>query len=164
MEWNSETREWYIYYLADEEKEFLAKSEEEFLEELKAKQGGDFSSRGNMWTDAKKEKKEVKDTEFYDILGVKPNATSNEIKKAYYKVARLTHPDKVGKTDPQAKEKFQKVGQAYQVLIDDKNREKYDKMGQEGLKDVQVMDSKAIFEMIFGSELFDPILGELKIS
>jgi hypothetical protein len=37
-------------------------------------------------------------------------------------------------------------------------------MGQEGLKDVQVMDSKAIFEMIFGSELFDPILGELKIS
>ena len=37
-------------------------------------------------------------------------------------------------------------------------------MGQEGLKDVQVMDSKAIFEMIFGSDLFIPILGELKIS
>jgi hypothetical protein len=37
-------------------------------------------------------------------------------------------------------------------------------MGQEGLKDVQVMDSKAIFEMIFGSEKFEPILGELKLS
>ena len=81
-------------------------------------------------------KKDVKDTEFYDILGVSPDATSNEIKKAYYKVARQTHPDKVGKTDPLAKEKFQKVGQAYQVLIDDKTREKYDSMGQEGLKDV----------------------------
>jgi DnaJ-class molecular chaperone len=50
------------------------------------------------------------------------------------------------------------------VLIDEKTREKYDKMGQEGLKDVQVMDSKAIFEMIFGSEKFEPILGELKLS
>jgi len=70
--------------------------------------------------------KDVKETELYDILGVKPNATSNEIKKAYYKLARETHPDKVGDTDPNAKEKFQKVGHAYQVLIDEGNRKKYD--------------------------------------
>jgi curved DNA-binding protein CbpA len=57
--------------------------------------------------------RDVKDTELYDVLGVKPNATQSEIKKAYYKVARLTHPDKVGKDDPNAKEKFQKVGHAY---------------------------------------------------
>ena len=70
--------------------------------------------------------KEVKETELYDILGVKPSATSNEIKKAYYKLARETHPDKVGGTDPLAKEKFQKVGNAYQILIDAGNRKKYD--------------------------------------
>jgi hypothetical protein len=43
MDWNSDTREWYIYYLSEEEKEFLGKSDEEFLEELRAKHGGDYS-------------------------------------------------------------------------------------------------------------------------
>jgi DnaJ-class molecular chaperone len=108
--------------------------------------------------------KNVKDTELYDVLGVEPSATQSEIKKAYYKMARQTHPDKVGKDDPNANEKFQKVGHAYQVLIDEKTRKKYDEMGEEALKDLKVMDSKAIFEMIFGSEKFEPILGELKIS
>ena len=138
QEWNSETREWYIYYLKVEEKEYLEKSDEQFMEELKAKGGS--SSFGNPFTDAQKEmggeSREVKDTELYDVLGIKPSATQSEVKKAYYKVARKTHPDKVGKDDPLAKEKFQKVGQAYQVLIDEKTRKKYDEMGQEGLKDV----------------------------
>lgn len=46
------------------------------------------------------------DTGLYDVLGVKPDATSNEIRKAYYKMARQTHPDKVGNIDAEAKEKF----------------------------------------------------------
>lgn len=45
-------------------------------------------------------KEKVKDTKLYEALGVKPDATSNEIRKAYYKLARETHPDKVGDTDP----------------------------------------------------------------
>jgi hypothetical protein len=40
MSWNPETQEWYVYYLADEERDILSKSDEQFLEELKAKQGG----------------------------------------------------------------------------------------------------------------------------
>lgn len=43
MDWNPETREWYIYYLKDEEKEILSKSDEEYIEELKKKHGGDFN-------------------------------------------------------------------------------------------------------------------------
>ena len=109
-------------------------------------------------------KKNVKDTDLYDRLGVAPEATQNEIKKAYYKLARITHPDKVGKDDPNATEKFQRIGEAYQVLSDEGLREKYDKMGQEGLKDMPTMDSKVIFEMIFGSEKFEPLIGEMQLS
>jgi DnaJ-class molecular chaperone len=56
------------------------------------------------------------------------------------------------------------VGHAYQVLSNPKTREDYDNLGKEGVKNVQAFDSKAIFEMIFGSERFEPIIGELKLS
>jgi len=59
-------------------------------------------------------KTKVQDTELYDVLGVTPDATAAEIKKAYYKRAMETHPDKCG-DDPKAKAKFQAVGEAYQV-------------------------------------------------
>jgi hypothetical protein len=40
-------------------------------------------------------------------------------------------------------------------------REKYDNQGAEGLKEAKTMDSKAIFELIFGSDKFEPLIGEL---
>jgi DnaJ-class molecular chaperone len=102
----------------------------------------------------------VKDMKLYDELQITPDATQNQIKKAYYKRARDTHPDK-HRDDPEADAKFQKVGYAYQILIDETSRKKNDTEGEEGLKDVKTMDSKATFEMIFGSEKFEPLVGEL---
>lgn len=72
----------------------------------------------------------VKDTEYYDALGLSPSANQGDIKKAYYKVARTCHPDK-NPGDPAAAAKFQKVGAAYQVLSNEQLRAKYDKSGKD---------------------------------
>jgi hypothetical protein len=80
MRWNSKTREWYDYYFEEEKKEYLDKTDEQFLQELKEKGWSPESSNAQ-----ESEKREVSDTELYDILGLKPSATESEIKKAYYK-------------------------------------------------------------------------------
>jgi DnaJ-class molecular chaperone len=105
----------------------------------------------------------VKETEYYDVLGVPTNASAGDIKKAYYKKALKSHPDK-NPDDPQAAEKFQMIGEAYQTLIDDKLREAYDTHGKAGTEGAPMMDSAAFFAMVFGSEAFEPLVGEMKIA
>ena len=64
-------------------------------------------------------------TDYYAILGVKPSAAEQEIKSAYRKLAILFHPDK-NPNDRAAEEKFIKVKEAYEILIDPVKRKKYD--------------------------------------
>lgn len=70
--------------------------------------------------------------DYYKILGINENATDDEIKKAYRKLALKYHPDK--NKSPQAEEKFKEVAEAYEVLSDKKKRDIYDKYGEDGLK------------------------------
>ncbi|KAF2884372.1 hypothetical protein ILUMI_21821 [Ignelater luminosus] len=70
--------------------------------------------------------------DYYKILGISKNATDDDIKKAYRKLALKYHPDK-NKT-PGAEEKFKEVAEAYEVLSDKKKRDIYDMHGEEGLK------------------------------
>ncbi|XP_012273513.1 dnaJ protein homolog 1 [Orussus abietinus] len=71
-------------------------------------------------------------TDYYKILGIGRNATDDEIKKAYRKLALRYHPDK--NRSAGAEEKFKEIAEAYEVLSDSKKREVYDKFGEEGLK------------------------------
>eukprot|EP00959_Pyramimonas_sp_CCMP1952_P192321 4021379-Pyramimonas_sp.AAC.1 len=108
-------------------------------------------------TSAKKSDAKVSETELYDILGVAPNAAAADIKKAYYKQAMATHPDR-HKNDPNAKLRFQAVGEAYQVLGDDQSRAAYDKLGKKGIETNNMVNPAVLFTIMFGGEKLEPFI------
>ncbi|OXB71644.1 UNVERIFIED_CONTAM: hypothetical protein H355_006186 [Colinus virginianus] len=107
--------------------------------------------------------KEVADRELYDALEVPVDASQDEIRRQYYKLALKYHPDK-NPDDPQAKEKFQKLGEAYQVLGDEERRMQYDQYGSAAAQDMPIIDSSLFFMMLFGSEELEPYIGKLKMA
>lgn len=155
MLWDQDKREWY-YYILDDELEEVNKLEQ------KLKQEGNNTSGGNTQAEERK----VKDREYYDLLKCSTNASQTEIKKAYYKEARVCHPDK-NPNDPDAAKTFQALGHAYQVLSNEQTRAHYDKHGiVDADSDVamQEIDPYTFFAVMFGSEAVHPYIGELWIA
>ena len=71
--------------------------------------------------------------DYYELLGVQRNASADEIKKAYRKLAMKYHPDR-NAGNAEAAEKFKEVSEAYEVLSDSSKRQRYDQYGHDGLK------------------------------
>ena len=67
--------------------------------------------------------------DYYRVLGVKQNASQDEIRKAYRRLAKKYHPD-INKDDPSAKERFQEINEANEVLGNPERRSKYDEYGE----------------------------------
>lgn len=90
----------------------------------------------------------VKETKYYDLLEVSPDASDSDLKKAYRKKALRLHPDKGG--DP---ELFKEVTHAYEVLSDPQKRSVYDARGEAGLSEsggMGGMDPQDLFSQLFG--------------
>lgn len=109
----------------------------------------------------------VKDTYYYDILEISPNATLKEIRKAYKIQSIKTHPDKNRENAEEAIMKFQLVSEAYQVLSDESLRLKYDQVGREAMKSAKgnadFENATDLFSTIFGSDQFFSYIGELNL-
>ena len=93
--------------------------------------------------------------DYYEVLGISKNATSQEIKNAFRKLAMKYHPDKNKESD--AEEKFKEINEAYENLYDEQKRSKYDQFGHAGVNGQQGFggfegfgDINDIFNSFFG--------------
>lgn len=100
----------------------------------------------------------VLETEYYELLGVSASATTAQIKKGYYQVAKIHHPDKGG-----SEEKFKQISVAYEVLSDPDKRERYNKYGKAAFEkgDDIFTDPRELFKDMFGGEKFKEFFGEV---
>jgi molecular chaperone DnaJ len=92
----------------------------------------------------------------YDVLGVRREASDQQIKKAFRQLARELHPD-VNAHDPDAEEKFKEAAEAYEILSDAERRATYDRYGHEGLRSGGYAPSFDGFGSI--GDLFDAFFG-----
>lgn len=74
----------------------------------------------------------MSEKDYYEVLGVAKNASDDEIKKAYRRLAMKHHPDR-NKDNPSAEEKFKEAKQAYEILSDNQKRTAYDQFGHAGV-------------------------------
>ncbi|KAL7544926.1 hypothetical protein ACHAWF_008305 [Thalassiosira exigua] len=161
---------WVVDKLEEEADEVskLPKDDSDILDALKEdSDSGGAADAAESSAEGGEAGKKVADSEYYDVLGVPADATEAKIKKAYYLQARKWHPDR--NPSSEAKVKFQAVGEAYQVLSDDKLRAVYDRDGKDGLSGdktevaLDKVDPSLIFTFLFGNDSFDDIVGRLQL-
>ncbi|MCP4229590.1 MAG: molecular chaperone DnaJ [bacterium] len=101
--------------------------------------------------------------DYYEILGVEPSASVDDVKKAYRKLALQYHPDR-NPDDPNAEEKFKEASEAAEVLSDPRKRQIYDTYGENGLRGSGYSgfsDINDVFSHFSSAGIFTDLLSEL---
>jgi len=165
--WNDVEGKWVLTNIDEERKAMLdiPEDDDDILKD--AKKEAENGTKGPGVTKLK-----VADTTYYDALEVSPDTEPSKIKRQYYILARKYHPDKVGKDDKEAADKFKDIAEAYQVLSDPELRAKYDVEGKDGLSadrtDVadgpNQPDPALLFAFLFGSDQFGDYIGRLSMA
>jgi curved DNA-binding protein CbpA len=131
--WDSVERKWVVYNMTVEAIE---------LEQARRSLSGNTTNR-----------------QLYDLLGVPTDATTAEIRKAYFALARDVHPDK--NPDPAANAQFVSLHQAYQTLSDSKLRADYNRLGSSSLENgMPAFDAALFFAVLLDAESVEPFIGE----
>jgi hypothetical protein len=129
---------------------------------LAAGPGGNGQQQQMVTTSSAGAARQPLESGYYELLDVDAEASAVQIKRAYYRLALQTHPDK-HPGDPSAAARFQAIGQAYQVLSDEGLRARYDRSGVAGVEGAEFMDAAQLWVMLFGSEKFEALVGQLPI-
>ena len=101
----------------------------------------------------------MKYKDYYAILGVAKNASTDDIKKAYRKLAMKFHPDR-NPDDVSAEEKFKQVSEAYAVLSDSEKRANYDRFGHAGVAGAGA-GSQDFGDLGGFTDLFNDLFGDI---
>lgn len=100
--------------------------------------------------------------DYYEVLGVSREASADEIKKSYRKLALKYHPDR-NPDNKEAEENFKEAAEAYEVLSDDQKKAQYDRFGHEGVRGAaggaSMEDIFSNFGDIFGGSIFEDFFG-----
>ena len=167
--WNDEEGKWVLTNLDEDYQTMLdvPEDDEDILGDA-IKDADDGTKPPGAVTASK-----VIDTAYYDALEIAPDTEPSKIKRQYYLLARKYHPDRVGKDDKEAGDKFKDIAEAYQVLSDPELRSKYDVEGKDGLSadrtgvatdGANAPDPALLFSFLFGSDKFGDYVGRLAMA
>ncbi|KAL7518425.1 hypothetical protein ACHAWX_003248 [Stephanocyclus meneghinianus] len=164
--WNDIEGKWIITNLEDELKAManIPEDDDDILGE--AKKEADIRA-SDAFSGSK-----VVDLTYYQALDVDVDAEQSKIKRQYYVLAKKYHPDKVGKDNKEAADKFKEISEAYQVLSDIELRKKYNAEGKAGLSADRTdindgpgkIDPAMLFAFLFGSDKFGDYFGRLAMA